>query len=51
MPLIEENTQDILTQLRDKFMEFNKDHDEILEYYNSLPTITRQEYDAISSNK
>ena len=51
MPLIEEVPNDILKNLQDKFLQFNKDFEEILEYYNNLPTLSRKEYDRIVTTK
>jgi len=51
MPLIEEAPNDILKNLQDKFLQFNKDFEEILEYYNNLTTLSRKEYDRIVTAK
>jgi len=51
MPLIEEVPNDILKNLQDKFLQFNKDFEEILEYYNNLTTLSRKEYDRIVTAK
>ena len=46
-----ENPQEILNNLQNKFLEFNRDYDEILDYYNSLPNMTRKQYDKIHDQK
>jgi hypothetical protein len=49
VPLFDNNIDVIFNQLQNKFLQFMKLHDEIIEYDRKLNSMNRKEYDIIKS--